>query len=195
MSERARAGQAGAAVDGAAAAGAGLFGAPLREFLTRLAEAAEALGGDGTATARHAGEVPFSIGDKQASAVFGYTVRMGLDGLRAEPFGDVQAPSARGDGTRGDARAAPAGRGAAARAPIVDVFDEGPDIRIVAELPGVAAEDVLCALEGNTLRIEATGAHAYLKTVALPRAVDTASLRWACRNGILEVHVRGAGAA
>ena len=142
--------------------------APLRQFLDKLAEAADALGAHG--------EMPFSLGGKEGRAVFGYTIRSGLDGLKAERFGD----------------AAPTPRGPAARAPIVDVFEEGDIIRIVAELPGADAETVTCTLRGDQLDIRSDGAQLYARTVALPASVDAASLAQSCRNGILEVRLRRA---
>jgi HSP20 family protein len=74
----------------------------------------------------------------------------------------------------------------AARAPIVDVFEEGATLRIVAELPGVAFENITCTLNEGTLQIE-TSLPRYSKTVRLPCPVDPASLSQTCRNGILEI--------
>jgi HSP20 family protein len=160
-------------------------GGGLADFFARLAEAAQALGEASAETLRHGGEMPFSLGGKQGRAVFGYTVRMGLDGVRAEPFGDA-VPGASGK------PAAP--HAAAPRAPIVDIFEEGEDIRVVAELPGAAAPDVACTLHGTALHINAAGAIAYQKIVELPAPVDFSSLRQSCHNGILDVRLRRAAA-
>ncbi len=131
----------------------------------------------GEGGAHHQGDAPFSIGGKTGRMVFGYNMRMGLDGLKAEPFGDIPRGA--------PAKGAPAGP--AARAPIVDVFEEPETIRVVAELPGVAAEDVVCTLQGASLRIATRGATQYDKTITLPSGFDPASLSQTCRNGILEV--------
>jgi HSP20 family protein len=157
----------------------------LANFFARLAEAAQALGEAGGEALTGKGDMPFNLGGQQGRAVFGYTVRMGLDGVRAEPFGDA-VPGAGG-------RQA-AAKAAAPRAPIVDIFEEGADIRVVAELPGAAAQDVLCTLHGTELHIEASGAVAYRKIVELPAPVDFSSLRQSCHNGILDVRLRRAGA-
>lgn len=134
-----------------------------------LAQVAEALGGaEGGVLARE-GAIDTAEG---ARAVFGYTVRFGLDGVRAEPFGD----------------AAPVRRGAKgpARTPITDVFEEERGLRIVAELPGSVAALVRCAAEPRALDIAAEGTARFAKRLTLPREVDPATLTWRCDNGIFE---------
>ena len=143
------------------------------ELLSRLKDVFE------QATKAATGEVPFNLGGKAGRMVFGYTMRMGLDGVQTEMFGDVPPPA--------DAKKAPV-----SRAPIVDVFEEAETIRVVAELPGVAAEDIVCALDGDTLSIETRGDHRYAKTITLPKPVDASTLSHACRNGILEISIRKA---
>jgi HSP20 family molecular chaperone IbpA len=123
------------------------------------------------------GDVPFTLGGKPGRVVFGYSIRQGLDGLKAEPFGDIP----------------PAAHKPAARAPIVDVFEEAGAIRIVAELPGASAEDVSCTLDGDTLVIETRQGPVYAKRVNLPAAVVPGSLVQSCRNGILEIRIDRAG--
>ncbi len=159
----------------------------LSQFFARLAEAAQALSDAGTETLHREGELPFSLGGKQGRAVFGYTLRTGLNGVRAEPFGDALPVGAAG-GT------APSGTPAAPRAPIVDIFEEDDEIRVVAELPGVATADIICTLDGASLHIATRGAVQYRKTIDLPGPVDFASLRQSCHNGILEVRLRRAAA-
>jgi HSP20 family protein len=110
-------------------------------------------------------------------------MRMGLDGLQAEPFGNVP-PAAQ---TRGE-KTAPA-----TRAPITDIFEEGGEIRVIAEMPGVTEEDVICSIAGNSLRIETRGGHRYGKTLDLPGHIDPASLKFSCRNGIVEISITRAG--
>ena len=179
LSERDRAAQPAAPPDLAALPGS------LREFFSKLGEAARALGGSEDGTLANQGEVPFSIGGQQGRAVFGYTVRMGLNGPRAEPFGDMRPPA----GATARASAAPA---PAVRAPIVDLFEENGEIRVVAELPGAAAADISCTLQPGLLRIETGGPVLYRKDIALPTPVDPASLMHSCHHGILEGRLRRA---
>jgi HSP20 family protein len=151
-------------IDAAEAAAAqlglgGLFGT-LREAVERLGQAS---GG---------GEKTIDVGGREGRMVFGYSVRMGLDGA-AEPFGNVA------DNGRAPDAAAP-------RQPIIDVYADGADIVVVAELPGIGEADVSVALEDAALLIAAAG---WRKRVDLPAAVAPDSLRRSCRNGILEVRL------
>ena len=119
--------------------------------------------------------------------VFGYNVSIGLNGLRMEPFGDVHEPEAGGvlprSGTQDKVRKSEP----KPRAPIVDIFDEGNTLTVIAELPGVSDADILCRLDGCDLHIKTVGPHSYMKNVRLPWQADAASLTQSCRNGILEV--------
>ena len=165
--------------------------AKLRHFFDALTSAAE-----GIAHAA-ANDAPLSPTAKQDRAVFGYTVQVGLDGLKAQRFGDM--PPARRAAAKTTAttatkttnpRPAPEPAAMAPRAPIVDLFEEDGGICIVAELPGADGADVQCTLLDNCLVIETTGQHMYRKSIPLTVAVDPASLASACRNGILEVRLR-----
>ena len=180
LSERATAGQATLPGD---------LASKLRAVFDQVSEALSGLGGQEGAALRHEGEMPFDIGGKAGRAVFGYTVRMGLDGLQAEPFGDVPPAANRKPGAQATSKPQPA-----ARAPITDVFEETDGLRIVVELPGVAAAEVVCALHDQHLHIETKGDPHYAKTLTLPAAVDPASLTQSCSNGILEVRLRALAA-
>ena len=188
LSERARGGEPGedaqtkdiAALGGAAS---DILG-HLRNVFEQVVQAAGAVQQEDAGGSR--GDIQFALGGKQGRMVFGYNIRHGLDGVTAEPFGDIAATKSR----------PAAAHKPAARAPIVDVFEEAETIRIVAELPGVSAEDVSCTLTGDTLLIETRqGAGesrqgpVYGKTVHLPVAVDPASLVQSCRNVILEIRI------
>jgi len=182
LSERARAADSSAQ---AATDIAGLSGAAadilskLKDAFEQVAQAAEAQHNDST-PGKGQGDIPFTLAGKQGRMVFGYTMRMGLDGLKAEPFGDIPPPKPQKPG----ANAKPA-----ARAPIVDIFEEAEQIRIVAELPGVASEDVICTLQGEILQIETRKPPRYSKNLRLPCPVDAASLKQSCSNGILEIRI------
>jgi HSP20 family protein len=125
------------------------------------------------------------LGGKGARMVFGYTLRMGLDGVSAEPFGDVPD-----FGNVPDEAAAPAAAASAgARQPIVELFEEADAIVVVAELPGADPASLVCRIDGQTLLIEAAGTRRYRKQVALPAAVRPAEISRNFQNGILEVRL------
>jgi HSP20 family protein len=120
-------------------------------------------------------ERTFSVGGDQARMVFGYTLRMGSDGVSAEPFGDVLPQNA---------KSAPA-----APQPIVDIYQDGDWVIVIAELPGADPGDVVCHAETTTLLIEAEGGRRYRKDLVLPVPVRPDSLTRSLRNGILEVRL------
>lgn len=175
MSERAR---PGAAPAEAQAAGA----EPLAGLMDGLKRLAEALARDAAGPQAGQGERAVEIGSREGRMVFGYSVRMGLDGAKAEPFGHV-AP-----------RPAAAPAAAAARTPITDLFEEAEAIVVVAELPGAAEPDIALAVADGALAITVAGAHPYAARLALPGPVDAAGLSRSLRNGILEVRLPRAGA-
>jgi HSP20 family protein len=79
------------------------------------------------------------------------------------------------------------------REPIVDVFDDGNNVKVMAELPGVEENDVNLKIENNVLTISAdTPARKYSKEVKLPTFIERDSVESKLRNGILEVKLRKA---
>jgi HSP20 family protein len=150
----------------------------LGDLVSSIADAVEQAGraaGEQT----QAGE--FTTGpDGKLRGVYGFTIRTGIGGApTVERFGNIR-PTAQGPEV------------AAAREPLVDVFDEGADMHVVAELPGVEEREVAVELNGDVLAIETAGERRYAKEVLLPAPGDPASLRTSYRNGILEVRVRKA---
>ncbi|HEX5502866.1 MAG TPA: hypothetical protein VFW96_09595 [Thermomicrobiales bacterium] len=83
-------------------------------------------------------------------------------------------------------RAVPA-NGSGAREPLVDVFDEGEVIRVVADMPGADPDTLRLGGEGNRLTIAASGpARRYERTVALPAPVRDGGPAPTFINGIME---------
>ncbi|MFC2060620.1 Hsp20/alpha crystallin family protein [Chloroflexota bacterium] len=70
---------------------------------------------------------------------------------------------------------------------IVDIFDEGDCIKIIAELPGVVKEDIRTELKDNLLIISGTSAFTkFHKEITLPCSVKD-TLISSYRNGVLEL--------
>ncbi|MBN2517790.1 MAG: Hsp20/alpha crystallin family protein [Candidatus Altiarchaeota archaeon] len=109
--------------------------------------------------------------------VYGFSVRTGPDGKPVfNEFGNVK-PS--GSPVVSDERE-----------PLVDVVDEGRDIVITAELPGVNKEDIELELNEGVLEIKVdTERRAYYKSIALPAKVKTDDVTTSYNNGILEVRL------
>jgi HSP20 family protein len=139
----------------------------LFELVSKMAEEGE---GEYTRT----GEIK-GLSDK-ARGVYGFSVKMGLGGKPViEQFGNIQATE----------------KGAVVaevREPIVDVFDEGEKLVVIAELPGVEEGDIHLEVRDDILDLtaEAEG-RKYSKEVLLPSPVDAGSIESSYKNGILEI--------
>ena len=144
----------------------------LLEKLQDLAEKGEELS--------HAGH----FGDRQGDveAVYGFRVKVGIGGreVRAQPFGNVGRDEETGEAVVHEVSE-----------PLVDVFEEEGSILVVAEMPGVAAEDVVLEVREDVLTISAErGAKRYRTEVLLPRPCSRDRMSLACNNGILEIRCR-----
>ena len=148
----------------------------LGNFLDMLSELVET--GQGVAT--RTGEFGVKgLGDK-ARGVYGFTVRTGIAGVpRVEHFGNIRA----GEGGPVVAEV---------REPLVDVFDEADEIVVVAELPGVAEDEITIDLQDDILSVETAGEHRYAKEILLAQAVVPEQLQKTYRNGILELRLKKA---
>jgi len=70
---------------------------------------------------------------------------------------------------------------------IVDIFDEGDYIKVIAELPGVAEQDIRTEASGNILTISATSiSREYYKEVTLPCPIK-GELDSSYKNGVLQL--------
>lgn len=113
--------------------------------------------------------------------VYGFTVRVGLGGEPViERFGNIQ-----------DTEAGPVVT--ETREPVADVLDEGEELLVIVELPGVEEQAIQVAVRGDVLEVSASNqGRRYYKEVLLPATVDSASLTTSYRNGILEIRGRKA---
>jgi HSP20 family protein len=138
------------------------------ELLGDLAEKGEEL--------RREGEI--KIGE-EVKGVYGFTIRTGIGGEpRVSSFGNIkktpQGPVVEKE-----------------REPIVDVFDEKDHVLVLAELPGVAEENIASEVKGDILTIKASNSdRQYRKEVILPSEVDSGTLTTSYKNGILEIKLK-----
>jgi HSP20 family protein len=97
------------------------------------------------------------------------------------------------------------GANASAWDPNVDVLDDGEKIRVLIELPGIEAADVRVAVRGRLLTVKGQKKGrirsregirffcmeryfgSFVKSVPLPRPVNTHQARSRLKNGLLEV--------
>jgi HSP20 family protein len=141
----------------------------LLEFATELAEQAP------TEVTREGQVGP--IGDKGLKAVYGFSVKVGGGGRpTVESFGNVREKEGKGPVVDD------------VREPMVDTFDEGAFLLVVAELPGVDEKDITYDIQQDILVISGqTGERKYSKEVLLPSAVEAEKSSSAYKNGILEI--------
>jgi len=118
------------------------------------------------------------LGDK-AKGVYGFSVKTGLGGKPViEQFGNIKATE------KGPVVAE-------VREPIVDVFDEGERLVVIAELPGIEETDIHLEVKDDILDLTAEAKdRKYSKEVLLPSSVDAESMESLYKNGILEIKLR-----
>ena len=117
--------------------------------------------------------------EKGIKGVYGFSVKVGLggEGIKVEPFGNI-----RKDRTTSEAVVHEI------REPMVDVFEEEDHVLIVAEMPGVAREDLRLDLKDDILTISAErGDTKYRKEILLPGNFDAEKMTVSCNNGIVEI--------
>jgi HSP20 family protein len=122
---------------------------------------------------------------KDVRGIFGVSVRMGLGEagasareVRFEPFGNI-------------ARTEEGVRIESVREPLMDTFEEGEEILVVGELPGMEPEDIRIAVVGDILQVQAErGDRRYAKELLLAGPVDPDRVEHSYRNGILEIRLR-----
>lgn len=114
--------------------------------------------------------------------VYGFTYYIGPDGKPVfREFGNVR-PSRTGFMVQEE------------REPLVEVYEEGDEVIIVAEVPGVSKEDINLTVSDRELEISVdTPKRKYYKRVELPKDVDPNTIKASYRNGILEVKVKKVG--
>jgi len=116
---------------------------------------------------------------KEVKGVYGFSVKVGLGGedARVEPFGNIRKDKRTGESVVQEVRE-----------PMVDIFEEKDYTLLVAEMPGISAEDVRIEVKDDLLSIRAEkGDSKYSKEVLLPRAYPREKMEVTCNNGILEV--------
>jgi len=132
---------------------------------------------------RREGEI--NIG-RQVKGVYGVTIKTAVGG---EPVVS----------TFGNIKKTPKGpKVSEEREPIVDIFDEKEEVRIIVEVPGVTQESIKTAIKGDVLTLEAKDAdpstslgtgRKYYKEIVLPKEINPGTLKIKYKNGVLEIRI------
>lgn len=128
--------------------------------------------------------------------VYGFSMRIGKDGVpHLTPFGS-SAPGFTGDPTAPTIDAGDAATDDLVREPLSDVIESDKEVAVTVELPGVEKGDVTLkvAEDSITVRVE-KGARRYHKKVRLPCKVVAQSAKATFKNGILDVTLQRASPA
>ncbi|AGI68579.1 Hsp20-family heat shock protein associated with gas vesicle synthesis [Octadecabacter antarcticus 307] len=118
------------------------------------------------------------LGDN-TRGIYGFSVRSGIGGggPRVQAFGNVRTSEA---GLVVDE----------VREPMVDVFDEGSEIVITVELPGVLESEIVTSVDDDVLIITTNGDRSYAKEIFLSESVLKKSLSQSYNYGLLEIRVK-----
>jgi HSP20 family protein len=131
---------------------------------------------EGTEELTRTGEIKGLSG--KAKGIYGFTVKMSLGGQPSvQQFGNLRETE------KGMAVAE-------AQEPIVDVFDEGERLVVIAELPGVEESDIRIEVTEDVLELTAEARdRKYRKEILLPSPVEADTMESTFRNGILEIRL------
>ena len=140
-----------------------------------LTDMADRTAGEATRMTGRAGRMS---GQSGTTGLFGFSIGQSSTGEpKIEPFGNIRQTE----------------RGPVVdevREPIVDLFEDEASLLVVAELPGVAEQDVSYQVEGDALIISTRGARKYSKQVFLPAAVDPSGIEATYNNGVLQLKLK-----
>jgi HSP20 family protein len=154
----------------------GIFGGltNLVEKLGELAEKGEEL--------KRTGEFDWQHEGKSAKGIYGVSVKVGLGeqgdkAVKVEPFGNIRKNETTGEAVVQEVRE-----------PITDVFEEDDHILVVAEMPGISANEVQIESKDDVLTFTAEhGDKKYHKELLLPRSCPKDKMQITCNNGVLEI--------
>ena len=125
------------------------------------------------------GEIHSKDGKKGFKGVYGFSIKVGLgdEGVKVEPFGNIRKDKESGQPIVQEIIE-----------PVVDIFEEGDHTLIVAEMPGIGAEDVRLDIKDDVLTIYAERKNKkYQKEVLLSTSYPKEKMIVSCNNGILEI--------
>jgi len=75
--------------------------------------------------------------------------------------------------------------------PLIDIFEEGDYLIVLAELPGIDEKDINIETDESTLTITAENENKkYLKTVRLPTRIKRGPIEFTHKNNILQVKLK-----
>lgn len=118
---------------------------------------------------------------KKFNGMYGFTVRSGIGGdrdeVKVQPFGNIKRDKVTGKAVVQEVRE-----------PVIDIFDEPEQVVLVAEMPGIAANEVFAEVAEDILTLRAgKGERSYYKEIVLPAHCTSQGLTITCNNGVVEI--------
>lgn len=131
---------------------------------------------EGKETYTKSGDISGNHNGRGIQGRYGITVRLGTGGdVKLDKFGNINS---REEGPHWDS----------IMEPVVDVYDEGELLAVIAEVPGVTEEGIATDVEGKRLKLEARGSRRqYRRVINLPAEVEAIPTATSYNNGILEL--------
>ena len=117
--------------------------------------------------------------DDKLKGVYGFRMKVGLggDAVDIEPFGNVKLDEKSRHAVVHEVRE-----------PLFDVIEEKNRILVIAEMPGVTADDISVSVDGDLMNVEASRRDKkYRKEILLPKPVAPGEIKIVCNNGIVEI--------
>ena len=145
------------------------------EKLVDIAQELKEAGGE----IKKEGEIDLSNLKKGMKGVFGFSVKSAVGGKPVvEPFGNIKR-TPKGPTIEKE------------REPITDIFDEEDEVIVMAEMPGINADDIKLDLKEDILDISAQNEdRKYHKEVLLPAKIQAETLQSSYKNGILKIKMK-----
>ena len=132
----------------------------------------------------------------QTSAGFTVKFGSGRDAANSESGGSAPsqvAPfsaSSKASQRTSAAASSPAESAPRVREPHIDVYEEEDHTLLLAEMPGVAVEDLQLRFDGDKLFLEGASKSALFKAeIALPRVYEAQHVSTSANNGVIEIRL------
>lgn len=128
---------------------------------------------------RKEGDIDLEHLKKGMKGVYGFTIKSVVGGgPKVETFGNIKKTP---EGPKVDEE----------REPITDIFDEQDELLIIAEMPGMAENEITVELKEDILEISASNKNRkYRKELLLPVKGKSENMASKYNNGIFEIRIK-----
>jgi HSP20 family protein len=122
---------------------------------------------------------------KDAKGMYGFTMKVGLgEGAERKPYRGTVHPNLSPQEDNGQQEV----EVHEVREPAVDIFEEKEYTLLVAEMPGIEAQDIHIEVQDDLLTLSAErGSKKYHKEILLRESFPQEKMEISCNNGIVEI--------